>query len=361
MSTADVDFSLLPDVLTEVQEHMPGLEKDLHRLVETPDAPDLLASAFRRVHTIKGDFGYARATPIMDFVHHLEGVLQSLRDGRFLCSPFVAEAILQSMDQVPPMLDHLLRTQQFDPTPRDALIALIERLAGASSQQKADDLARDILLTAHGAWLAEPEHAAPSHPAPASQNQQQAWALGEQLAEALAKRHPPWARRARFQLDCVQALNRRHRRPCNADALQLAVLWHDVGLLAEPDASLHTPPTFKSPDWQRYAEHPERAAQWLLSMAPDCQEAAQIIRQHHLWANGVGIAAPAYPLPPHPGAMMLAVADLLFDRVVGLSGIDYRRAVMRTLFDVNGGLETRFDAPVINAFEAIATDLNLPA
>ena len=33
MTIADVDFDLLPEVFTEVQEHLPALEFDLHHLV----------------------------------------------------------------------------------------------------------------------------------------------------------------------------------------------------------------------------------------------------------------------------------------------------------------------------------------
>ncbi|WP_158229008.1 Hpt domain-containing protein [Chitinimonas sp. BJB300] len=355
MSLADVDFVLLPDVITEVQEHLPQLERDLHRLVEDPDSSDLIASAFRHVHTIKGDFGYCRATPIMEFVHEIEGVLQSLREKHFSCSPLVAEALLQSMDQIQPMIDSLVNTQQFDPTPRDVLLKLIVQLGNAWNQNEADNLSRKILLSAHGAWLAEPEdRVIAPEPFSPEETPNSIIALGEQLAKGLACRQPAWRQRTRFQLAFITSLNQQYHPPSNSEALHIAVLWHDVGLLAEPDQLLLHPPTADSPDWERYILHPERSASWLLSIAPECIEAAQIIRQHHLWANGKGIAAPAYSLPPHPAAMMLAVADLLFDQVAGLTGVDYRRGVMRTLFEVNGHLDTRFDALVINAFETIA-------
>jgi hypothetical protein len=58
--------------------------------------------------------------------------------------------------------------------------------------------------------------------------------------------------------------------------------------------------------------------------------------------------------------MMLACADLLHERVVGLKGEDYRRGVLRTVFDVNGGLDSHFDASVINAFQAISRDIPIP-
>ncbi|MDK2123978.1 Hpt domain-containing protein [Parachitinimonas caeni] len=357
MHAADVDFGLLPDVVVEVQDHLPLLESDLHRLVQAPHSVELLSSAFRRMHTIKGDFGYCNAIPIMQFVHHLEDVMQKLRDRTFLCSALVAEALLQSMDQVQEMMMVLVQTHQFDTKPRDALTRLIQQLSQANDQEQADELSRHILMAAHSAWQGD-EGADTPEADPGSLAR--ALSVGDQLADALERRMPAWQGRLASQRALVLALNQRYLQPCNPDLLSIAVSWHDVGLLALPDRLLLTPPKPKTDDWPVWAEHPQTAASWLLAVSPDCAEAAQIIRQHHLWANGAGIPAPDYSLPPHPGAQMLACADLLFEHVAGQTGDAYRRGVLRTVFDVNGGLDTRFDAALINAFEATARELTSP-
>lgn len=352
----EVDFSLLPDVIAEVQEHLPQIEHEIHRLVQSPESFDLLASIFRRMHTIKGDFSYCRATPIADFVHNLESVLQGLRDRHFVCSPLVAEAMVQSLDQVSAMMQTLEETEQFDPLSRKTLTDLIQQLSATKTQAAADQVSRHILLSIHDADLGELRSGGSAAPAASAANIARVLDLGEQLAAALALRFPLWVGRAAHQRSVVLALNEQYRRPCNVDALKIATLWHDVGLLGCDDQMLQNAPAPKSPQWAEYATHPERAAAWLLAVAPDCTEAAQIIRQHHLWANGTGIPAPAYLPPPHPGALMLACADLLYDRVAGLRGEDYRRGVLRALFEINGGLESQFDAALINAFAAIAKD-----
>lgn len=357
MNAEEVDFSILPEVMLEVQEHLGELERDLHRLVQAPTSVDLLGSVFRHMHTIKGDFGYCHAQPITDFVHQLESVLQSLRERRFHCSALIAESLVQSMDQVQAMMETLARTRQFDDTPRNVLLDHIRQLAQSRNQQAADQAAKLVLLNLHDAHLGERDPNRPPAPPISSENTARALALGELLAQALELRLPAWQNRAQLQRRLVLALNEHLPSPLPEDILSIAVYWHDAGLLSLPDRLLQTPPLPQTPDWTLYAPHPERAAVWLLSIAPDQLEAAQIIRQHHLWVNGAGIAAPDYALPPHPGALMLACADLLHQRVAGLDGEAYRRGVLRTLFDVNGGLETRFDATLINAFEIVAREL----
>lgn len=150
MEQDDIDFEMLPEVLDEVREHLPSLEQDLHRLVRTPDDADLLASAFRHMHTIKGDFSYCRATHVVDFVHQLEGVMQSLRARTFDCSAQVAEALLQSIDQLADMMQDLAECRPFDEVSYHSLAYLIDKLASAGSQEDADNSARDILMAVHG-------------------------------------------------------------------------------------------------------------------------------------------------------------------------------------------------------------------
>lgn len=360
MNAAEVDFSLLPDVVSEVQDHMPDLESDLHQLVLTPDSTELLASAFRHMHTIKGDFGYCGATPLLEFVHQLESVMQSMRDGRFPCSALVAEALLQSMELVQSLMMTLFQEERYGDGLSQPLLDLIDRLARAADAQAADQVARLVLLGLHGTWL-EPEIDLPQAK-PAAENQARAQALAEQMQEALVARRPDWQGKVALQRALVQALNRRYARPVDEDALLLAVSWHDLGMLGFSDAMLNDPPPTspRAPGWEAWAEYPERGATWLLTVAPDCFEAAQIVRQHRTWANGRGVVSPLYSGPPHPGALMIACADLFYERVAGLQDEEYRRGVLRTLFDVNAGLDSRFDALLVNAFEAIAKDFLVP-
>lgn len=354
-----VDFDLLPDVIIEVEEHLPELERNLHQLVETPDSGELLDSAFRHMHTIKGDFGYCHATPIMEYVHRLESVMQSLRSRTFACSTLVAESLLQSMDLIRDMMETLLATRQYGPGPSATLTRLIDKLAQASQQTEADDVARHILLTLHGQWR-EPGEGNPAPPGPSLTSAQHALALGQQLTDALAARNPAWQKRADLQQALVSALNDHYPYPTDPTTLEIAVLWHDVGLLAATDAPLQIHPQQKAEHWNDYVAHTERAANWLLSIAPDCTEAAQIIRQHHAWANGKGIVAPQYPLPVHQGAQMLACADFWFERIKDTPPEEFRRAMLRMLFDINGLLDIQFDAMLNNAFEALAHQFQLP-
>ncbi|MCW4629756.1 Hpt domain-containing protein [Marinomonas rhodophyticola] len=66
---------------TEVLEHLASLEAVLLELEITPKNQELINTAFRSIHTIKGAggmFGYHQLT---SFTHHLETVLDQIRKG----------------------------------------------------------------------------------------------------------------------------------------------------------------------------------------------------------------------------------------------------------------------------------------
>lgn len=356
MESTQVDFELLQDVMTELNDRLPLLEDDMHQLVRFKESAELVASAFRHVHTIKSDFSYCGAAPIADFVHRLENVLQSLRERRYYCSALVAEAVLQSLDRVRDMATTLSETQKLEVNNLDGVLACIDELAKATSQTWADQSARNTLLAAHGSgdfqangW----QDTLTTHSVPGSAAALQ---MGKHLSDALAARYALWQGRTKSQLEMVLALNQHYSRPMNDAQLTLAVFWHDVGLLAMPDQVFATPPKFREPLWATWVDHPERAALWLLTVDPLSEEAALIIRQHHQLADGRGFPFRSQPGALHPGAQMLACADRFFDGVAGLEGEDYRRGALRAVFDIHGGLDTRFDAQLINAFQAVSHD-----
>jgi chemotaxis protein histidine kinase CheA len=340
MTTNPINFDLLPDALAESEDRVSDLEFDLHRLVAAPTDTALIASAFRQMHTIKSDFAYCNIAPITDHFHALEGVLQSLRERRFQCSALVAEAVLQCTIQLCDSAAGLLQHGLLQPEPDARLARFIARLADSHSQADADEAARQLLLLVHGA-LGEPDASIGIDPALAAQ----ARGLGEALHAALAQRLPGWQDRAAWQQTLVAALNLKGRFGVDAALLDIAVLWHDLGLLARPDMALRGGHPKIDPT------HPDAAASWLLALDARLAPAADWVRQHHQAPQ------PTSGLPALPVAVQLmACADLCFERVAGRTGEDFQRGLLRTVFDVSGGLDRRFHASVVAAFEAVAQE-----
>ena len=85
---------------------------------------------FRAFHTIKGSAGVCGLTAIVDFTHHIENLLDLVREGKIAVTPKLIDLVLRSEDQIA----SLLAVEQGGPPPEpastDKLIADLCALAG---------------------------------------------------------------------------------------------------------------------------------------------------------------------------------------------------------------------------------------
>lgn len=82
----------------EAAEHLAAMEEALLSLERTPEEPELLHSIFRAAHSIKGASGTFGFSDIAHFTHHLESLLDRMRDGEILPSHDLVELLLHSAD-----------------------------------------------------------------------------------------------------------------------------------------------------------------------------------------------------------------------------------------------------------------------
>ena len=79
MSDSEQD-EIVHEFLVEAQENLDQLDRELMALEEAPSTPQLLASVFRRVHTIKGACGFLGFGKLESVAHVAESLLSKLRD-----------------------------------------------------------------------------------------------------------------------------------------------------------------------------------------------------------------------------------------------------------------------------------------
>jgi NitT/TauT family transport system ATP-binding protein len=92
------------------------------------------------------------------------------------------------------------------------------------------------------------------------------------------------------------------------DAVRMAALLHDIGMLAVPTSVLRKPGPLEPSEWALVKEHPIRGAR-MLEGVPHLERVVPIVRHHHEALDGSGypdgLAGDAIPL----GARILSVAD----------------------------------------------------
>jgi two-component system chemotaxis sensor kinase CheA len=102
MSADDQDFiaAALPTFISEAEEQVERLEQLLLELEAAPGDRELLDALFRCAHTVKGSAGIFGLDALVGFTHHVETLLDLIRDGRRALDGGVSTLLLQCNDQM---------------------------------------------------------------------------------------------------------------------------------------------------------------------------------------------------------------------------------------------------------------------
>jgi len=99
---ADQDFiaAALPAFISESVEQTEAIETLLLELEEHPDDREMLDSLFRCAHTVKGSAGIFGLNKVVEFTHHVETLLDQMREGVIALGPQLSTLLLQCNDQI---------------------------------------------------------------------------------------------------------------------------------------------------------------------------------------------------------------------------------------------------------------------
>ena len=114
----------------EAAEHIAVMETGLLELEQRPSDLDLLNKIFRSAHSIKGVAGMLGFTPVAQFTHKMETLLDQLRTGRITVTQPMTDLLLQSTD----CLKALIEAAQQERTVDEAMVYPLEvQLAEAAA------------------------------------------------------------------------------------------------------------------------------------------------------------------------------------------------------------------------------------
>ncbi|MFM1988284.1 MAG: hypothetical protein RJA99_1241 [Pseudomonadota bacterium] len=133
---ADTRFiaEALPAFISEAREQIEGIEQLLLQLETAPDDRDLLDALFRCAHTVKGSAGLFGLDAVVEFTHHVETLLDQLREGRLLLTPALSTLLLGCNDQIRGLVDAAAGQGEDDRgDERAVLVAQLRAAAGDGS------------------------------------------------------------------------------------------------------------------------------------------------------------------------------------------------------------------------------------
>lgn len=98
-------YDPVPTFLQEAAELIAGIEQAALGLCATAAPAETVHEIFRAFHTIKGSGAMCGLDRVAGFTHHMEGLLEKVRDGTTPVSPSLAELILKATDHIKALLN----------------------------------------------------------------------------------------------------------------------------------------------------------------------------------------------------------------------------------------------------------------
>jgi len=143
MSDADQDFiaAAMPAFISEAGEQTEAIEALLLELEEQPDNRELLDNLFRCAHTVKGSAGIFGLNKVVEFTHHVETLLDKMRDGELGLTPEISTLLLQCNDQIKFLVDTAADDNADTPDQKDLRADLVIQLRAYTDGQPAAPVA----------------------------------------------------------------------------------------------------------------------------------------------------------------------------------------------------------------------------
>ena len=141
MRSSEQDFitDALPAFISEAREQVETIEQLMLQLEDAPDDRELLDALFRCAHTVKGSAGIFGLDAVVGFTHHVETLLDQLREGQRVLSPELSTLLLQCNDQIRSLVAAALAPQVEVDEALAARALLVERLQAASGSANQSD------------------------------------------------------------------------------------------------------------------------------------------------------------------------------------------------------------------------------
>jgi two-component system chemotaxis sensor kinase CheA len=121
---------LVGDFLSEANEHLDLMERDLVTLDRNPGDRVALMCIFRSVHTIKGNCGFLGFAKLEALAHAGENLLSRLRDENLKSNPAVTSILLELVDATRNALSQIESAQSDGALDAAALISDLNELRG---------------------------------------------------------------------------------------------------------------------------------------------------------------------------------------------------------------------------------------
>jgi HPt (histidine-containing phosphotransfer) domain-containing protein len=347
------DRDSLQEFIEDLQDQVPGIERDIAALRKEPTDRGLIARLFRSLHTIKGDAAICKVDVAVMICHPIESLLARCREGEITFTNLIAETTLLALDRMELTVEALSSGRTVEHLKLPELVGGLEGMATAPAAELGARAARTIEAVTGFRPLqtaAEAPLAAPPPPA-ASADLAADLRFFRDLALQLESRSPLFKGRTDRILRLAIDTNIAAGSPVDPSQLEAAVYLHDVGMMFAPESVWLKVGKLSDDEKRQLREHPGQAA-GLLARMSGWAAAAEMVAQHHEMPDGGGYPAGLKAATICPGAKILAIVDAFEAVTLKHSHRGQTRSLVRAIAEINA-CDNQFAAEWIEPFNSV--------
>lgn len=128
---------LISEFIVETTENLAMLDQEMVKLEQDPGNIGILGNIFRIVHTIKGTSGFLGLGRLGALAHASENVLGLIRDGEIAATPAAISLILESLDDIKKLVEHVEKSGAEPEGTDESLIGRLNHFADMRGKTEA--------------------------------------------------------------------------------------------------------------------------------------------------------------------------------------------------------------------------------
>uniref|UniRef100_A9AB17 Chemotaxis protein CheA n=1 Tax=Methanococcus maripaludis (strain C6 / ATCC BAA-1332) TaxID=444158 RepID=A9AB17_METM6 len=136
--------------MTEAEEHLQSLNQNMVELENCPeDSERIINMIFRSAHTLKGSARTLGFEHISSLTHHMEDILDYIRDGRIKVNPEIVDLLFKCLDALERMVSEVGDGEDTTSVDVDSLVEIIKSLKNKylSGDYSEEDISDDVETT----------------------------------------------------------------------------------------------------------------------------------------------------------------------------------------------------------------------
>ncbi|GHU34140.1 hypothetical protein AGMMS50256_27360 [Betaproteobacteria bacterium] len=344
------DVDALDGFTESLHEAMPGIERDISRLKQTPGDNETIRNLFSTIHNLKGVAGRGQIELADAITHLIEILLTRLHSSEIIFNNFVAEAILLAVDRLALAMESMSGNRSLENL---RLVSLLQGLESLSTASPGDiktvagnliEAVTDFRPAAESANLQNGQTEIESRPLENERTEspiERAPSLISDdlrffrlLADLLEGRSPLFKGRTLRLLRLATETNQVRDNVVDPVQLEAAIYMHDIGMMFLPD-TLWLKVGRMTPEELAMLRKHTLYSSGLLSRMGGWETAAEIVAQHHEMPDGKGYPEGIAAASICDGAKILSIVDAFESIMLKHASHGINRSVLRAIAEVN--------------------------